>query len=302
MTASRPEHADRPAPIAPAHAAALALVFEFAGIAEAVTRWWLDVGNDPELLANTTVVALLNLRIRGPLRPTQLRLETGLTAGGLSALLERLEAAGLVSRVAGPVDGDRRATSIILTDAGRAAAHQHAQGVIDTRDAIVAGLTRMLGLVDEAEEVGPRALPDAACGDPLEAAMRYQLAMARLGHQLLTIFRGEADGELVDNLSSIVVAQLYLHGPMRPGQLRRATGMTTGGTTKLLDRVEQAGLITRVLGPVGGDRRAVSIVLTSRGRRFAALLADGVVSHMAVLRPAVALALVEALQAGAGRG
>lgn len=105
----------------------------------------------------------------------------------------------------------------------------------------------------------------------------------------------------MDNLSSIVVAQLYLHGPMRPGQLRRATGMSTGGTTKLLDRIEQAGLIARVLGPVDGDRRAVSIVLTGRGRTFAALLADGVVSHMAVLRQAVELALVEALQAGAGQ-
>ncbi len=126
---------------------------------------------------------------------------------------------------------------------------------------------------------------------------RYHLAMAGLGHQLLTIYRGEVDGELVDNLSTIVVAQLYLHGAMRAGQLRRHTGMTTGGNTKLLDRLEQAGLITRVLGPVDGDRRAVSIVLTVKGRTFAGQLAEGAIGHMAVVRATILEALSHASRA-----
>ena len=151
MTASRPEHAESPASIAPAHAAALALVFEFAGIAEAVTRRWLDVGNDPELLANTTVVALLNLRLRGPLRPTQLRLETGLTEAACPPSSSALRRPGWSP--GGGARGWRPARDVDRPDdAGRAAAHLDAQAVIDTPGAIVAGLTRMLGRVDEAEE------------------------------------------------------------------------------------------------------------------------------------------------------
>ena len=176
-----------------------------------------------------------------------------------------MQATGLVTREVGLVNGARRATLVVLTDVGLAAARTHAQAVLDTVGAVVAGLTRMLGLVDEATAVGPRAVAGVGDEDPLEAAMRYHLAMAGLGHQLLAIYRGEVDGELVDNLSTIVVAQLYLHGAVRAGQLRRHTGMTTGGNTKLLDRLEQAGLTTRVFGPVDGDRRAVSIVLTVRG-------------------------------------
>ena len=280
-----------------AHAAALELLFEFAGIAEVVSRRFLVNGGDPELMGNTTVAALLNLRLRGPLRPTQVRLETGLTAGGLSALLDRMQATGLVTRAVGPVNGDRRATLVVPTDAGLAAAGTHAQAVLDTIGAVVAGLTRMLGLVDVATAVVPQAVAGVGDEDPLEAAMRYHLAMAGLGHQLLTIYRGEADGELVDNLSTIVVAQLHLHGAMRAGQPRRHTGVTTGGNTKLLDRLEQAGLIARVLGPVNGDRRAVSIVLTVKGRAFAGQLAEGAIGHMAVVRATILEALSHASRA-----
>jgi DNA-binding MarR family transcriptional regulator len=52
-------------------------------------------------------------------------------------------------------------------------------------------------------------------------------------------------------------------GSLRVGELARALRVTVGGTSKLVDRVERAGLIRRE--PDGDDRRACRIVLTEAG-------------------------------------
>jgi len=50
-------------------------------------------------------------------------------------------------------------------------------------------------------------------------------------------------------------------------RLRRVLGLTPSGTVRLVDRLVEAGLVTR--GP-GADGRSRSILLTPRGRRAAA--------------------------------
>lgn len=52
---------------------------------------------------------------------------------------------------------------------------------------------------------------------------------------------------------------------LRIGDLARALGVTVGGTSKLADRIERAGLIRREPDP--GDRRASRVSLTPNGRR-----------------------------------
>jgi DNA-binding MarR family transcriptional regulator len=54
-------------------------------------------------------------------------------------------------------------------------------------------------------------------------------------------------------------------GSMRVGDLARALRVTVGGTSKLVDRIERAGLIARALDP--DDRRASRVVLTTAGKR-----------------------------------
>jgi DNA-binding MarR family transcriptional regulator len=54
-------------------------------------------------------------------------------------------------------------------------------------------------------------------------------------------------------------------GSMRVGDLARALRVTVGGTSKLVDRIEGAGLIAREPDP--DDRRASRVVLTTTGRR-----------------------------------
>lgn len=53
-------------------------------------------------------------------------------------------------------------------------------------------------------------------------------------------------------------------GTMTPGQLARRTGITTGGITKILDRLEKRGAIVRKQVPT--DRRAVIVKVTPPSR------------------------------------
>jgi DNA-binding MarR family transcriptional regulator len=64
-----------------------------------------------------------------------------------------------------------------------------------------------------------------------------------------------------------VLATLRRSGPhyrLRPSEFTGALMLTSSGTTKRLDRLEQAGLITRAPDP--DDRRGTLITLTDKGR------------------------------------
>ncbi|NRQ32602.1 MarR family transcriptional regulator [Nonomuraea sp. NN258] len=50
---------------------------------------------------------------------------------------------------------------------------------------------------------------------------------------------------------------LNLEGALTPGELGRRTGLTTGPTTRLIDRLEQAGYVRRGADP--SDRRKVVV-------------------------------------------
>jgi DNA-binding MarR family transcriptional regulator len=71
-----------------------------------------------------------------------------------------------------------------------------------------------------------------------------------------------------------VLARLADAGPagLRMQELEELALFTRGGLTRLVDRIEAAGLVQRE--PVPGDRRGVRVVLTADGRqRYAAALA-----------------------------
>ena len=64
-----------------------------------------------------------------------------------------------------------------------------------------------------------------------------------------------------------VLATLRRSGStLRPTDLTNATMLTSSGTTKRLDKLEQAGLIARRPDP--SDRRGTLITLTDRGREL----------------------------------
>jgi DNA-binding MarR family transcriptional regulator len=61
---------------------------------------------------------------------------------------------------------------------------------------------------------------------------------------------------------------LHQAGTMTAGQLAEGSGLTSGATTRMIDRLERAGYIRRL--PDSGDRRRVLVELTPRARKLAA--------------------------------
>jgi DNA-binding MarR family transcriptional regulator len=53
------------------------------------------------------------------------------------------------------------------------------------------------------------------------------------------------------------IGVLDLLGPSTPGKLAECTGLTTGGVTVMLDRLEKAGFVKRERNP--NDRRSVLV-------------------------------------------
>ena len=67
---------------------------------------------------------------------------------------------------------------------------------------------------------------------------------------------------------------LDLLGPVTPGKLAECTGLTTGGVTVMLDRLEKAGVVKREPDP--GDRRSVLIRVNPKKLRKIDALYTGI--------------------------
>lgn len=93
------------------------------------------------------------------------------------------------------------------------------------------------------------------------------LKFAEFG-QIVSAALAEAarDEELVSNINIAVLCRLELQGALRPSDIMETTGLTSGGVTKLIDRLETAGLVERLEDPVPGDARGVMVALTDNGR------------------------------------
>ena len=109
---------------------------------------------------------------------------------------------------------------------------------------------------------------------------RFLLLMADVGRRVTDAIAG-ATGELdlTSNRAVLVLCALDLEGPMRPRSLSGLTGLSSAGTTGLLDRLEALGMISRA-GGVPGDRRGVSIRLTAAGRRMVRKMTAAVDEHL----------------------
>ncbi|MEA2024998.1 MAG: MarR family transcriptional regulator [Actinomycetota bacterium] len=71
--------------------------------------------------------------------------------------------------------------------------------------------------------------------------------------------------DLVSNVSLSTLMLLHSDGPQRPTRIAELTGLTSGGATKLITRLETGGLVVREEGIVPSDGRAVVVALTETG-------------------------------------
>ena len=90
--------------------------------------------------------------------------------------------------------------------------------------------------------------------------------------------------DLVSNVSIATLTLLYTNGPQRPTQIAELTGLTSAGATKLITRLENAGLVVREAGTVPADGRAIVVSLTG----FGSQKVEEVITIVALLEQSVA--------------
>jgi DNA-binding MarR family transcriptional regulator len=109
--------------------------------------------------------------------------------------------------------------------------------------------------------------PDISSKSDLERrTAAVLLAMASTGRSVTDSLRERPEHDvLIDNSTMIAALLLWMHDPMRPGELAEMMGITTGGSTKVVNRLEKAGFVTKEQD-VDPDGRAVVVSLTRKGR------------------------------------
>ena len=223
---------------------------------------------------NAEVQTLIALSVDGPQRPGVLARDAGVTAGGMTNLLDRLQTAGFVTRTR-PCGGDRRSVTIELTAKGREVADRTAAAV---RLSFSLAGRRIECWRDTFIEVGFDVgdSPVHAATPPMALDLIQQLM--RIGSELHMHMSTE-DTFGVDEPSPGAMLHLLWLAHTRPGlrprDIARAERLSPAGTTDLIDRAERAGLIERVRSG-DGDGRAVEVELTERGRRALETVIDAV--------------------------
>jgi DNA-binding MarR family transcriptional regulator len=114
------------------------------------------------------------------------------------------------------------------------------------------------------------------------------LQMSRLSLQLIdAAAESVRDGDLMSDLPVMLMFLLDAEGPLRPSTIQDATSLSSGGVTKLVERLEQRGLVQRKTGAVDGDRRGVLVELTRRGRNAVRSMADAMADALREAQPDV---------------
>ena len=225
-----------------------------------------------ELRNNPEIRVSVALHRGGAMRPRDLQEAAGLTSGGLTKLLDRLEQAGLVRRGARGTTSDGRAVEVRLTAAGRRATarliHALDDGHVDSRP-----IAKEIVMLVEACGGGP--------SPSLEPCDELIQCVARLGMMLAECVAGTPGTPTpIDIHSLMFLCYADLEGGCRPGAVIDLLDLSSGGATKLLDRLEAEGLVHREYGAVDADRRAVVVTVTAEGRRVMHRALDRVAAHL----------------------
>ena len=131
--------------------------------------------------------------------------------------------------------------------------------LIDERDSVrrighaLEDLGPMTTRVDETS-VAAEGSRDHATLTDRERAEEMLIIFGRLGRAVHDAITDRVGSDLAGNPDVFVICSLHLRGPLRPSDIVDGIGMTSGGVTKLIDRLEQNGYIRREFGAVASDR------------------------------------------------
>jgi DNA-binding MarR family transcriptional regulator len=224
------------------------------------------VGND--YTDNASSAILSTLRADGPLRLRDLTSGLGVPGPTLSRVVDRLVDNGDLKRSPGPAGGDGRAVLIEITAVGvereqgiNQAIYDHGSDVgLDLKET-VAHLEHLVD--DAASDAAP--VPHDRGGHSIAGALAW-LGIT-LGDTLRSI---SPSGDITEALTLLAFVE---DEHSRPSIIAERVGLSSGGTTKVLDRLESAGLIGRTFG-TAGDRRGVDLHLTAEGGRQLRIMSD----------------------------
>ena len=111
---------------------------------------------------------------------------------------------------------------------------------------------------------------------------RRVLMASRENNISSVLFRNAVRSKLGLNITdSECLSFLSIHGVLTPKEISRYTGLTTGSTTTMLDRLEKAQFITRKPNP--NDRRGTLIEINPKWTETVAPLVTGIQKEQAEL-------------------
>ena len=94
-------------------------------------------------------------------------------------------------------------------------------------------------------------------------------SLVRLGSDVTGELAKVFSPTLSTNAAVGALLQIHLAGQRRPVELSEMIGLTRGGTTKVVDTLEEHGLVERFHDPDDSDGRSVHVRLTAQGERTA---------------------------------
>ena len=216
-----------------------------------------------DIESNRDCLILSTLMQEGPQRPRDLLSGAGMTSGGLTKLLDRLETLHLITREYGHVPGDHRGVAVSLTMAGRAAITVVGLVVLQSLRDDEPKISRALELLEQVTPEGSGHIDSENSPPAVNEVIR---GLAELGDALLFALTTDLPLDSQNPAdTTLTLWRIGRSGMTRPNHLVEATGLSSGGVSKLLDRLEAAGLIRRVTGRLT-DGRAITLDLTERGR------------------------------------
>lgn len=254
-------------------AAALLAIRQFGLLwTKAISR---RVGDD--YIDNATIASLSAIRADGPLRLRDLTTRVGRPGPTLSRVVDRLVANGDVTREPGPADGDGRAVLMTITPVGLERERNIDRAIYHDGPAASMVVKEAVAHLDDLMEGLPAATERSRAQHPDDSLVDV---LARLGITVGDTLRSiSPSGDITEALTLLTFVE---DGDLRPSVIAERVGLSSGGTTKVLDRLESAGGIERTFG-TSGDRRGVDLHLTTEGRRQLQSMSAKAKPHLAAL-------------------
>jgi DNA-binding MarR family transcriptional regulator len=229
---------------------------------------------------NRDIEVVLTLHRTGPMTPTELAEATGAPRSSVSRALTRLDAAGMITRR--PDSRDGRSVLVAVTPKGGrrvAAFARRLESYFDEGEPL---LKEAFDLLDV-----PAPAPDLSRSThPMTTITGLSTAGAAFVADATEALETFGVRESADRFT---IALLDLHGTQRPTQIAHELRLTPSGTSGVLARLEAADLIIRRHDLTPGDRRAVVVELTARGRKAADVQLDVFARHAESLTRALCL-------------